>query len=179
MRKKEKMDRDDDDEQERLIPPPRRNEMRRATKIFLNARQRKSNEKVPFLLVEDSASNIEGKLQEAVEKLVNYTRLRDEGKEEVELLQQAVKLGNATTKTKSNCSVCFDELVEGDIALLPACCHFFHFACLMTWLDSKYTCPMCRSDANKEDMRMITAEQASILEAMSAKEIKKIVQLFL
>jgi hypothetical protein len=168
---------DDDDQQERLIPPHQR--MRRATKIFLQARQMRPNENVPFLLVEDSASNIEGKLQKAVEKLVNYTRLRDEGKEEVELLQQAVKLGNATTKTKSNCSVCFDELVEGDIALLPACCHFFHFACLRTWLDSKYTCPMCRSDANKDEMRMITAEQANILEAMSAKEIKKIVELFL
>jgi hypothetical protein len=173
---------DSDDIQVRLIPH-RINAMRRATRIFHQARLRRNasttQQNVPFLLVDDSANNIELKLEKAVEKLVKYTRLRDEGKEEVELLQQAVKLGNATTKTKSNCSVCFDELVESDIALLPACCHFFHFACLITWLDSRSTCPMCRSDAHKEEMRMITAEQANILEAMSTNEIKKIVQLFL
>jgi len=130
---------------------------------------------IPFLL----SNYIEHKLANALETLITYTVLRDKGNEEVELLLQALKFGNATTKTKSNCNVCFDELLESDIALLPECCHFFHFTCLTSWFDLSSTCPVCRSEYHYKDMRKITAEQAHMFEAMSPKERKKIVHLFL
>jgi hypothetical protein len=150
-----------------------------ASRIFSESQQRgnaPSSLDIPFLL----SNYIEHRLVKALETLMTYTALRDEGKEEVELLKQALMLEkNAKTKTKSKCSVCFDELVDCNITLLPACCHFFHFTCLTSWLDVSSTCPVCRSESHYNEMRKITAEQANIFEAMSQKERKKIVQIFL
>ena len=44
------------------------------------------------------------------------------------------------------CSVCLDELTADDETLLLPCQHFFHCACLRTWLE-KYgnKCPMCHT----------------------------------
>lgn len=43
------------------------------------------------------------------------------------------------------CSVCLEELVEGDSVLDLPCRHLFHRRCLATWLRTKTTCPLDRT----------------------------------
>ena len=43
------------------------------------------------------------------------------------------------------CIICLDPFVEGvDILSYPECHHKYHTTCLLHWLTSKTTCPMCR-----------------------------------
>jgi hypothetical protein len=44
------------------------------------------------------------------------------------------------------CSVCHEEFLEGNrVAELP-CSHCFHQSCLVPWLETHNTCPVCRID---------------------------------
>ncbi|GJN11011.1 hypothetical protein PR202_ga29169 [Eleusine coracana subsp. coracana] len=47
-----------------------------------------------------------------------------------------------------DCAVCITELAVGETArVLPRCGHAFHVACVDTWLNSHFTCPLCRRPA--------------------------------
>ncbi|KAF5761304.1 putative transcription factor C2H2 family [Helianthus annuus] len=44
------------------------------------------------------------------------------------------------------CAVCLYDVVEGQrYRRLPKCHHCFHVSCVDTWLQSRSTCPLCRS----------------------------------
>ncbi|XVE96860.1 hypothetical protein REPUB_Repub02eG0259600 [Reevesia pubescens] len=46
------------------------------------------------------------------------------------------------------CAVCLGDFKEGEqIRVLPDCLHFFHVACIDTWLNLHSNCPLCRADA--------------------------------
>ncbi|XP_042478855.1 RING finger protein mug145-like [Macadamia integrifolia] len=48
------------------------------------------------------------------------------------------------------CMICMDEYVKGvDIARMP-CSHFFHSECIVTWLEHKNSCPLCRFELPTE-----------------------------
>ncbi len=52
------------------------------------------------------------------------------------------------------CSVCRMEYEEGDeLAVLPACAHAFHAACIGRWLAEKATCPVCMRDVRQDLVR--------------------------
>ena len=45
------------------------------------------------------------------------------------------------------CAVCLAEYQEEEeLKVLPACRHWFHAACIDTWLKQHTTCPVCRAD---------------------------------
>ena len=45
------------------------------------------------------------------------------------------------------CAVCLAEYQEEEeLKVLPACRHWFHAACIDTWLKKHTTCPVCRAD---------------------------------
>ena len=47
------------------------------------------------------------------------------------------------------CAVCLSDFKEGEqIRVLPDCLHFFHVACVDTWLDLHSNCPLCRADTS-------------------------------
>ncbi|XP_022746375.1 RING-H2 finger protein ATL16-like [Durio zibethinus] len=47
------------------------------------------------------------------------------------------------------CAVCLSDFKEGEpIRLLPDCSHFFHVACIDTWLNLHSNCPLCRADTS-------------------------------
>lgn len=51
-----------------------------------------------------------------------------------------------TQRRKMDCTVCLEELREGDKGrFLPACMHSFHAECIDTWLTTHPTCPICRT----------------------------------
>ncbi|XP_022743962.1 RING-H2 finger protein ATL52-like [Durio zibethinus] len=47
------------------------------------------------------------------------------------------------------CAICLGDLKEGEqIRVLPDCLHFFHVACIDTWLNLHSNCPLCRADTS-------------------------------
>ena len=50
------------------------------------------------------------------------------------------------TKKESKCPICLGEFDTTDATLLQLknCGHTFHSACLMTWLNTKTNCPVCK-----------------------------------
>mgnify|MGYP003587671626 CR=1 FL=1 len=44
-----------------------------------------------------------------------------------------------------NCAVCTEDFAEKDTVMRLECSHLFHEECLLPWLETNNTCPMCRS----------------------------------
>ena len=59
---------------------------------------------------------------------------------------------NETLSTKvEECSVCQDNFTGSEIVRhLKGCNHVFHVPCIDTWLNSNYTCPVCRHNLNED-----------------------------
>ncbi len=56
-----------------------------------------------------------------------------------------LKKPNLTNARAQSCSICFDEIVEGEPIYDIPCKHQFHSKCLEKWLDRrKDSCPLCR-----------------------------------
>lgn len=49
------------------------------------------------------------------------------------------------------CAVCKDELVSGDTAVRLQCKHLYHPDCIVQWLKTSGTCPVCRFELPKEE----------------------------
>jgi hypothetical protein len=47
------------------------------------------------------------------------------------------------------CSICFDEMTA-DTRYVSPCNHEFHHSCMIQWLSTKDTCPLCRKCFNPE-----------------------------
>ncbi|KAJ0983978.1 hypothetical protein J5N97_002334 [Dioscorea zingiberensis] len=46
----------------------------------------------------------------------------------------------------NTCAVCLSEFKDGEaVRMLPECKHCFHVPCIDMWLQSHYSCPMCRT----------------------------------
>jgi hypothetical protein len=48
-------------------------------------------------------------------------------------------------KETNNCSICFDTMSNNGPLRTTPCGHKFHSECLNTWLRTKNTCPLCRT----------------------------------
>jgi hypothetical protein len=62
----------------------------------------------------------------------------------------------------SDCSICQEQFVAGDQILKLPCRHIFHGDCVKGWLQTKTTCPLCRtalSDTAKEEVERRAALQ--------------------
>ena len=47
------------------------------------------------------------------------------------------------------CPICLSEFEVGqEVILLPQCTHRFHHSCIIEWLKTNRTCPICRTDIN-------------------------------
>lgn len=56
-------------------------------------------------------------------------------------------LGNLVSDTDHSCAICQDTLTsEQEGRKLNACGHWFHRACIDTWLQGNVNCPVCRHD---------------------------------
>jgi rubrerythrin len=52
---------------------------------------------------------------------------------------------------KAECTICIDEMKEGDTAAFLPCSHWFHEECVTLWLKEHNTCPICRTPIEKND----------------------------
>jgi Ring finger domain len=54
------------------------------------------------------------------------------------------------------CPICKEEVQQGDVmTLLPICVHSFHKACIVPWLMTSMTCPICRCRVEQEIPREV------------------------
>jgi len=54
-------------------------------------------------------------------------------------------------KLKGTCTVCGDDFVPKDELKRLPCKHAFHDECILPWLSSHNTCPLCRSELPTSD----------------------------
>ncbi|PNY23979.1 RING finger protein [Tolypocladium capitatum] len=52
-------------------------------------------------------------------------------------------------ESKTECTICIDEMKIGDKAVFLACKHWFHEDCVVLWLREHNTCPICRTPVEK------------------------------
>lgn len=52
---------------------------------------------------------------------------------------------------KVECTICIDEMSEGDEVTVLPCKHWFHGECVVLWLKEHNTCPICRAPIEKRD----------------------------
>jgi hypothetical protein len=76
-----------------------------------------------------------------------------------ELVQVPVSEQDVAAKT--TCSVCMEEFKLSDMATKLPCTHMFHKDCLMPWLQSNHTCPVCRFALKTEDSAPPSASVSS------------------
>ncbi|KND90462.1 putative RING finger protein P32A8.03c [Tolypocladium ophioglossoides CBS 100239] len=52
-------------------------------------------------------------------------------------------------ESKTECTICIDEMKIGDKAVFLTCKHWFHEECVVLWLKEHNTCPICRTPVEK------------------------------
>ncbi|KAH7133506.1 hypothetical protein EDB81DRAFT_695013 [Dactylonectria macrodidyma] len=52
---------------------------------------------------------------------------------------------------KVECTICIDEMKEGETVVYLPCNHWFHEACVVLWLKEHNTCPICRTPIEKNE----------------------------
>lgn len=51
---------------------------------------------------------------------------------------------NRTNPDKQECIICYDDLGDESSTVVFGCGHQFHEVCILEWLETKPTCPLCR-----------------------------------
>eukprot|EP01095_Lingulamoeba_sp_RSL-Kostka_P007293 TRINITY_DN2308_c0_g1_i1.p1 TRINITY_DN2308_c0_g1~~TRINITY_DN2308_c0_g1_i1.p1 ORF type:complete len:143 (-),score=35.03 TRINITY_DN2308_c0_g1_i1:69-497(-) len=72
----------------------------------------------------------------------------------------------------STCSICLEEFKLNEYARKIPCNHFFHDNCIVEWLTSHNTCPLCKYelptlDYNYEEKKRLEREKKNLTEEES------------
>mmetsp|Transcript_17475 Transcript_17475/g.25673 ORF Transcript_17475/g.25673 Transcript_17475/m.25673 type:complete len:419 (+) Transcript_17475:260-1516(+) len=59
----------------------------------------------------------------------------------------------AQVQASSSCVICMEDWSVGDKAVRLPCNHLFHKDCVVTWLSSRNSCPMCRKKLQRVTQR--------------------------
>ncbi|KAB2613869.1 E3 ubiquitin-protein ligase Praja-1-like [Pyrus ussuriensis x Pyrus communis] len=76
----------------------------------------------------------------AVAGLALVTALAGATQESIEALPKVT----VTEETMAECSICLKELEVGEEAKEMPCNHRFHPVCIVSWLERRPSCPLCR-----------------------------------
>lgn len=74
------------------------------------------------------------------------------------LERKAVDKGMLDNQDQTECSICIDDISEGDMALYLPCKHWFHEQCVVLWLKEHNTCPICRTPIETREARQQARE---------------------
>ena len=102
-------------------------------------------------------------LEEIQSKIRIYT-MRDDEKKIAEWKKRETHINNQIEELdrrfedilSKECTICYGNL--NSPVMEPACQNIFCAKCLLTWLDEKSNCPMCRNHINTSDLVYITSE---------------------
>uniref|UniRef100_A0A7N0TDD1 RING-type E3 ubiquitin transferase n=1 Tax=Kalanchoe fedtschenkoi TaxID=63787 RepID=A0A7N0TDD1_KALFE len=67
--------------------------------------------------------------------------------------RQDAKMTNSNTKTASDgltCTVCLEQVNQGELVRTLPCLHQFHVNCIDPWLRQQGTCPICKFRVSSE-----------------------------
>lgn len=63
-----------------------------------------------------------------------------------EQLRERTTVHTLTENSETNCAICQDAMVVGQVTRRLSCQHAFHLSCVDVWFSSHPTCPTCRHD---------------------------------
>lgn len=63
-----------------------------------------------------------------------------------------------------DCSICLEKINVEDYSINFCCKQTYHFHCLKTWTDEKYTCPICRKLLDRRVLNVLRNIQNNIRE---------------
>ncbi|KAI9084523.1 hypothetical protein K1719_033511 [Acacia pycnantha] len=87
---------------------------------------------------EPESAEINQLLEESMQRLYIVPTM----KKAIALLKK-MKISDDKVK-ESQCSICLEDFDEHDDVLVLPCDHFFHNNCIVKWLNTGHTCPLCR-----------------------------------
>ena len=90
----------------------------------------------------------EGQLEEPEEPVVKHIR------HNISLKQKNFYKQKYYTKDNDKCSICFKKL-KNNVCMVPHCGHLFHCKCIKQWVTVHPTCPICRKDTHRKDIKLI------------------------
>ena len=67
------------------------------------------------------------------------------------------------TPEQTDCPICFDTINEQTGKVVMSCKHSFHLSCIATWLQTKESCPCCRSKTGEKEK----VAKATLMSALS------------
>ena len=67
-----------------------------------------------------------------------------------------------TLKMLSACPICTEIFTLNSKTSSTVCGHVFHKMCISKWLEDQNSCPRCRSDCNKNQLRRVYISENSI-----------------
>lgn len=72
--------------------------------------------------------------------------------------------------SQPSCPICSEDFVVDETSLCLPCSHLFHKECVMQWLESKRTCPICRYEMTNSVSTIEELERLSFKELVSLLE---------
>ena len=64
-------------------------------------------------------------------------------KSSIEALKE-VKVNDLSATTAEECSICLEKFSFEKVVVTMPCSHSYHKDCIVRWLETSHTCPLCR-----------------------------------
>ncbi|MBA0777299.1 hypothetical protein Gotri_005340 [Gossypium trilobum] len=59
-------------------------------------------------------------------------------------LKKRGRIEGLSSRKQWECSICLDEVLEGEEVASMPCGHVYHSHCIVRWLETSHLCPLCR-----------------------------------
>jgi len=73
-----------------------------------------------------------------------------------------------------SCPVCSEDYVVGEVVTKLPCSHIFHRPCVLPWLETRRTCPICRfelTDSIPTVQELVKLQESDLIEQLKALDI--------
>ncbi|XP_024007939.1 E3 ubiquitin-protein ligase CIP8-like [Eutrema salsugineum] len=64
---------------------------------------------------------------------------------------EALETFEVASSSQGDCAVCTDAMVMGEIGKKLPCGHCYHESCILQWLRTRNSCPLCRFQLQTDD----------------------------
>ena len=120
---------------------------------------------------------LEAQLRDELDNLQMLQAQRDQNEKKIKPLTNIMKrklreipLSLDQICSQPSCPICSEDFVVDEISLCLPCSHLFHKDCVMQWLESKRTCPICRYEMTNSVSTIEELERLSFKELVSLLE---------
>jgi len=67
------------------------------------------------------------------------------------MVEKYSKKDGKNKKEFPNCCICISDIKLGELTIMLPCAHMFHDNCVVSWLKTNNTCPVCRFELSPEE----------------------------